>query len=215
VALPGAVLPGDFRIKQSKIRGELSDGMLCSARELGIGEDQGGLLILEGRPALGAPINDVLPPGDTVFDIEVTPNRPDCLSHIGLARELAAGFRKDLTYPQEKFRGEVDAAPKSDLFEAVQVDTPEDCPLYTAHVVAGVKVGPSPAWMQERLRAVGLRPINNIVDAGNYVMLEYGQPLHAFHARSRAAASWCAGRSRARRSRPSTARSGRFRRARS
>jgi len=87
VALPGAVLPGDFRIRQSRIRGELSDGMLCSARELGIGEDQGGLLILEGRPALGAPINGVLPPGDTVFDIEVTPNRPDCLSHLGIARE--------------------------------------------------------------------------------------------------------------------------------
>ncbi len=108
VALPGAVLPGDFKIKQSKIRGELSDGMLCSARELGTGDDQGGLLILEGRPALGAPINEVLPPGDTVFDLEITPNRPDCLSHIGIARELAAWFRKDLAYPQEKFRGEVD-----------------------------------------------------------------------------------------------------------
>ena len=183
VALPGAVLPGDFKIRQSKIRGELSDGMLCSARELGTGEDQGGLLILEGRPALGAPINEVLPPGDTVFDLEVTPNRPDCLSHIGLARELAAWFRKDLAYPQEKFRGEVDESVRSDLFSAVQVDYPEDCPLYTAHVVAGVRIGPSPAWIQERLRAVGLRPINNVVDAGNYVMLEYGQPLHAFDAR--------------------------------
>jgi phenylalanyl-tRNA synthetase beta chain len=183
VALPGAVLPGDFRIKQSKIRGELSDGMLCSARELGTGEDQGGLLILEGSPALGAPINEVLPPGDTVFDIEVTPNRPDCLSHIGIARELAAWFRKDLAYPREKFRGEVDESSRSALFEAVQVDSPEDCPLYTAHVVTGVRVGPSPAWMQERLRAVGLRPINNVVDVGNYVMLEYGQPLHAFDAR--------------------------------
>src|SRR5580693_10572632 len=92
VALPGAVLPGNFRIKQSKIRGELSDGMLCSGKELGIGDDQSGLLILPGRPELGAAINDVLPPGDTVFDVEITPNRPDCLSHIGLARELAAWF---------------------------------------------------------------------------------------------------------------------------
>jgi phenylalanyl-tRNA synthetase beta chain len=183
VALPGAVLPGDFRIRQSRIRGELSDGMLCSARELGIGEDQGGLLILEGGPALGTPINEVLPPGDTVFDIEVTPNRPDCLSHIGMARELAAWFRKDLAYPQEKFRGEVSGSAQGGLFQAVQVDSPEDCPLYTAHVVSGVRVGPSPSWMQERLRAVGLRPINNVVDAGNYVMLEYGQPLHAFDAR--------------------------------
>jgi phenylalanyl-tRNA synthetase beta chain len=182
VALPGAVLPGDFRIRQSKIRGEISDGMLCSGKELGIGDDQSGLLILAGRPALGAPINDVLPPGDTVFDIEVTPNRPDCLSHLGLARELAAWFRKDLKYPQEKFRGEVGAASRSDIFAGVSVESPEDCPLYTAHVVTGVRVGPSPAWIQERLRAVGLRPINNVVDVGNYVMLEYGQPLHAFDA---------------------------------
>ena len=86
VALPGAVLPGDFTIKQSKIRGQVSDGMMCSARELGMGDDHGGLLILDGRPELGTPINDVLPPGDTVFDVEVTPNRPDCLSHLGLAR---------------------------------------------------------------------------------------------------------------------------------
>jgi phenylalanyl-tRNA synthetase beta chain len=183
VALPGALLPGDFRIKQSKIRGELSDGMLCSGKELGIGDDQSGLLILPGRPPLGAPINDVLPPGDTVLDVEITPNRPDCLSHLGLARELAAWFRKDLNYPQERFRGEDAGSPATDLFSGVSVESPEDCPLYTAHVVTGVKVGPSPAWIQERLRSVGLRPINNIVDVGNYVMLEYGQPLHAFDAR--------------------------------
>ena len=183
VALPGAVLPGDFTIKQSKIRGQLSDGMMCSARELGMGDDHGGLLILEGRPELGTPINDVLPPGDTVFDVEITPNRPDCLSHLGLARELSAWFRRGLCYPPEKFTGDLAGAPTSTLFTGVQVDQPEDCPLYSAHVIAGVKVGPSPAWMQERLRAVGLRPINNVVDSGNYVMLEYGQPLHAFDAR--------------------------------
>ena len=183
VALPGAVLPGNFVIKQSRIRGELSDGMMCSAKELGMGEDQSGLLILPGRPALGAPLNDVLPPGDTVFDIEITPNRPDCLSHIGIARELAAWFRKDLAYPQEKFRGDTGSASRPDLFTSVRVDNSEDCPLYMAHVVTGVRVGPSPAWMQERLRAVGLRPINNVVDVGNYVMLEYGQPMHAFDAR--------------------------------
>ncbi len=183
VALPGAVLPGDFTIKQSKIRGQLSDGMMCSAKELGMGADQGGLLILEGQPQLGTPINEVLPPGDTVFDVEITPNRPDCLSHLGLARELSAWFRRGLCYPPEKFLGDLTGAPTSTLFNGVQVDQPSDCPLYTAHVVAGVKVGPSPAWMQERLRAVGLRPINNIVDVGNYVMLEYGQPLHAFDAK--------------------------------
>ncbi|MCW5549369.1 MAG: phenylalanine--tRNA ligase subunit beta [Opitutaceae bacterium] len=183
VALPGAVLPGNFVIKQSKIRGQSSDGMMCSAKELGVAEDASGLLILTDRPALGTPINAVLPPGDVVFDIEVTPNRPDCLSHLGIARELAAWFRQELVYPEEKFNGDTGTTVRSDLLKSVEVEAPEDCPLYTAHVIAGVKVGPSPAWLQERLTAVGLRPINNIVDIGNYVMLEYGQPMHAFDAR--------------------------------
>ncbi|HEX2853712.1 MAG TPA: phenylalanine--tRNA ligase subunit beta [Opitutaceae bacterium] len=185
VALPGAILPGNFEIKQSKIRGQSSDGMMCSAKELGISEDAAGLLILEGRPELGTPINLVLPPGDTVFDIEITPNRPDCLSHLGIARELGAWFKLPLLYPQEKFRGILrDEAPeRKDLLSGVRVDTPEDCPLYSAHVITGVKIAPSPAWMQQRLSAVGVRPINNIVDIGNYVMLETGQPLHAFDAK--------------------------------
>ena len=185
VALPGAVLRGDFVIKQSKIRGESSDGMMCSAKELGISEDAAGLLILTDRPPLGAPINSVLPPGDTVFDIEITPNRPDCLSHLGIARELAAWFKKPLVYPQEKFRGALAAnvSPRPDLLSSVRVDSPEDCPLYIAHVITGIKIGPSPAWLQQRLTAVGLRPINNVVDVGNYVMLESGQPLHAFDSR--------------------------------
>ena len=185
VALPGAILPGNFEIKQSKIRGQSSDGMMCSAKELGISEDAAGLLILADRPALGAPINDVLPPGDTVFDIEITPNRPDALSHLGIARELAAWFKLPLVYPQEKFRGAIslDEPARPDLLTSVRVDSPEDCPLYTAHIISGIKVGPSPAWLQERLTAVGLRPINNVVDVGNYVMLETGQPLHAFDAR--------------------------------
>jgi phenylalanyl-tRNA synthetase beta chain len=184
VALPGAILPGNFDIKQSKIRGQSSDGMMCSAKELGISEDAAGLLILEGRPELGAPINAVLPPGDTVFDIEITPNRPDCLSHLGIARELSAWFKMPLRYPQEKFRGDVGDAPaRADLLKTVRVDSPEDCPLYTAHVITGIKIGPSPAWMQQRLSAVGVRPINNVVDVGNYVMLETGQPLHAFDAK--------------------------------
>jgi len=183
VALPGAVLPGDFVIKLSKIRGQSSDGMMCSAKELGVAEDASGLLILAGRPAPGTPINEVLPPGDTVFDVEITPNRPDCLSHLGLARELAAWFKLELVYPQEKFRGEITGAPHPELLRGVSVLAPEDCPLYSAHVIRGVKIGPSPEWLQRRLSAVGLRPINNVVDAGNYVMLETGQPLHAFDAR--------------------------------
>ena len=187
VALPGAVLPGNFKIGQSKIRGQLSDGMMCSGREIGVGDDSAGLLILPGRPELGAPINSVLPPGDTVFDLEITPNRPDCLSHLGVARELAAWFKLDLAYPRAK-SGEAGTAARPDLLAGVRVDSPEDCPLYSAHVITGVRIGPSPAWMQQRLSAAGLRPINNIVDVGNYVMLEFGQPMHAFDARKLAGA---------------------------
>ena len=183
VALPGAVLPGNFQIKQSKIRGQASDGMMCSPDEIGMGGEHSGLLILAGNPALGTPMNDALPAGDTVFDIEVTPNRPDCQSHLGIARELAAWFKLPLLYPQEKFRGDPGDMTRPDLLQAVRVDSPEDCPLYTAHIITGIKVGPSPAWLQERLTAVGLRPINNVVDVGNYVMLETGQPLHAFDAK--------------------------------
>src|ERR1035437_354419 len=184
VALPGALLPGNFQIKQSKIRGQTSEGMMCSPDEIGMGTDHSGLLILSGKPPLGAAMNDVLPPGDTVFDIEITPNRPDCQSHLGIARELAAWFKLPLIYPQEKFRGDIDgAAPRTDLLNAVRVDSPEDCPLYTAHIITGIKIGPSPAWMQERLTAVGLRPINNVADVGNYVMFETGQQLHAFDAK--------------------------------
>jgi len=184
VALPGAVLPGDFVIKQAKVRGESSDGMMCSAKELTLSEESAGLLILSDRPALGAPINSVLPSGDVVFDIEITPNRPDCLSHIGIARELAAWFKIELKYPEVEFTpAAADPEPRLDLLKSVHVDSGEDCPLYTATVITGVKIGPSPAWMQEHLKAVGLRPINNVVDISNYVLLEYGQPTHAFDAK--------------------------------
>jgi phenylalanyl-tRNA synthetase beta chain len=183
VALPGAVLPGDFVIKESKVRGQVSAGMMCSAKELTIAEDAQGLLILPGDPVLGAPINEVLPAGDTVFDIEITPNRPDALSHLGIARELAAWFRRELRYPEVSFTpAKIAAQPRPDLLRGVRVDAPVDCPLYTATIVSGIKVGPSPEWLRQRLSAVGLRPINNIVDIGNYVMLEYGQPVHAFDA---------------------------------
>jgi phenylalanyl-tRNA synthetase beta chain len=189
VALPGAVLPGDFVIKEAKVRGQPSSGMMCSAKELTLAEDAQGLLLLAGEPAVGTPLNAVLPAGDTVFDIEITPNRPDALSHLGVARELAAWFKKDLTYPEVSFTpAAITANPRADLLKSVRVDAPTDCPLYTATVVTGVKVGPSPDWLAARLTAVGLRPINNIVDIGNYVMLEYGQPVHAFDARKLAGA---------------------------
>jgi phenylalanyl-tRNA synthetase beta chain len=183
VALPGAVLPGDFKIKESKIRGQQSDGMMCAADELGLGDDHAGLLLLGPAAPIGAPLNQVMPEGDTVFDIEVTPNRPDALCHLGIARELAAWIKLEVQFPEIKFRGKIEGTARPDILAGIRVDAPEDCPLYVGIAVTGVKVGPSPAWMQERLKAVGLRPINNLVDTGNYVMLELGQPLHVFDAR--------------------------------
>ncbi len=183
VALPGAVLPGDFKIKQSKIRGQQSDGMMCAPDELGLGEDHAGLLLLDPAAPIGAPLNQVMPEGDTVFDIEVTPNRPDALSHMGIARELAAWLKYDVQFPEIKFRGDTDGISRPDILAGIRVDAPEDCPLYCGIAITSVKVGPSPAWMQQRLKAVGVRPINNLVDVGNYVMLELGQPLHIFDAK--------------------------------
>jgi phenylalanyl-tRNA synthetase beta chain len=189
VALPGAVLPGDFVIKEAKVRGQASSGMMCSAKELTLSHEAHGLLLLNGALPAGTPINDALPAGDTVFDIEITPNRPDCLSHLGVARELAAWFKQELRYPEVSFTpASIGASPRADLLKSIRVDNPTSCPLYTATVITGVNVGPSPEWIQQRLSAVGLRPINNVVDIGNYVMLEYGQPVHAFDARKLAGA---------------------------
>ncbi len=179
VALPGAVLPGDFTIKKSKLRGVPSAGMMCSARELNLGDDHAGLLILEDRPAVGTPVNEIFPEPDTVFDVEVTPNRPDCLSMIGIARELAAWFRVDLNYPEVK-HVVAHGSEEDHLLESVEVLEAEACPRYTAWSIRGVKVGESPDWMKQKLRTAGLRPINNVVDCTNFVLLETGQPLHAF-----------------------------------
>lgn len=181
VALPGAVLPGNFKIKKSKLRGEPSEGMMCSGKELGLGEDGAGLLILEQRPEPGTAINEVFPDGDIIFDVEVTPNRPDCLSHLGIARELSAYFGLDLTYPELSHN--FSAKRQEDagmLLHSVAVESEETCPHYTVHLIKGVKVGPSPAWLTRALESIGLRPINNVVDITNYVLHELGQPLHAF-----------------------------------
>lgn len=183
VALPGAVLPGGFKIKRSKLRGVASDGMMCSGNEIGYGDDAAGLLILQDRPEVGKGINEVFPDNDVVFDLEVTPNRPDCLSHLGVARELAARYGLKLKYPEIRFNGTTAGqSGEHSLLDGVTVESEELCPLYLAHVIRGVKVGPSPEWMQRLLNAVGLRPINNLVDVTNYVLMELGQPLHAFDA---------------------------------
>jgi phenylalanyl-tRNA synthetase beta chain len=177
-ALPGAVLPGDFKIKKSKLRGVESMGMLCSERELGIGADHAGIAVLATRPEVGTPVNAIFPEPDTVFDIEITPNRPDALSHLGIARELAAWFRRDLRYPE--LRVNPSEASEGRLVESLECPEPELCPHYRGYSLRGVAVGPSPQWLKRRLTAVGLRPINNVVDATNYVLHETGQPLHAF-----------------------------------
>ncbi|MGA2052041.1 MAG: phenylalanine--tRNA ligase subunit beta [Opitutales bacterium] len=182
VALPGAVLPGDFKIKRSKLRGVESDGMMCSARELGLGDDHAGLLILDARPEIGTPINALFPEPDAIFTLEITANRGDCWSHVGVARELAAYYGQPLQVPAPIVHPESRlAACAGHLLTGFSVSS-TDCPYYTAWAVRGVKIGPSPAWLKRDLEAVGLRSINNVVDVTNWVMLELGQPLHAFDA---------------------------------
>lgn len=174
LALPGAVLPGDFKIKVGKLRGVESQGMLCSAKELRLSEDAEGLLILPPETKSGTPIGELFP-GDTVLDLEITPNRPDLLSHYGMAREVAALTGATLRAPRLDVHAPVSGA------QTIRITT-ASCPFYSARRVDGVNVGPSPEWLVKRLEAAGLRAINNIVDVTNFVMLELGQPLHAFDA---------------------------------
>ncbi len=185
VILHGGKLPDGTTIKKGKLRGVLSNGMLCSAAEMGY-EDKvinalirDGIWILDGDFVPGTDIADALELRDHVVDFEITPNRPDCLSMIGMAREAAAVFGKKLKYPDTSV-----SAPKGDVkdYVSVEVKRPDLCPRYTAHVITDIKVGQSPWWLQRRLMHAGMRPINNIVDITNYVMLEYGQPIHAFDA---------------------------------
>ena len=174
LALPGAVLGPDFKIKVGKLRGVESQGMLCSADELGLPKGEDGLLILAPDATPGAPIGELFP-GDTVLDLEITPNRADLLSHVGIAREVAALTGKALAAPM------IASAIEEGVPVSLEVQSAA-CPFYTARKISGVKVGPSPDWLRGKLEAVGLRLINNIVDITNYVMLELGQPLHAFDA---------------------------------
>ncbi len=186
-ALPVAKLPGDVTIKAGKLRGVESDGMLCSMGELKLtahdmpGKEENGILILDENCAdrLGDDIRDVLLLRDTTVEFEITSNRPDCLSVIGLAREAAVSFDKPLTLHMPTVKGTGDGD-KVENYLKVTVSAPELCYRYAARVVRNVKIAPSPLWMRMRLRAAGVRPINNMVDITNYVMLEYGQPMHAF-----------------------------------
>jgi phenylalanyl-tRNA synthetase beta chain len=177
LALPGAILANDLKIKPSKLRGVESQGMLCSPSELGLSEESDGLLILSANAKIGAPIASFFP-DDTILNVEITPNRGDLLSHFGLAREIAALVGQPLRLPGETLAGGAPALQK----KGVEISAPDDCPFYSARRIENITVGPSPDWLRAKLEAVGLRSINNIVDITNFVMLEIGQPLHAFDA---------------------------------
>ncbi|MFQ6122649.1 MAG: phenylalanine--tRNA ligase subunit beta [Dehalococcoidales bacterium] len=164
-----------FRLKSAKIRGVESGGMVCSEKELGISDNHKEILVLSPEAPIGTPLTDYL--SDTIFDLDVTPNRPDCLSVIGIAREVAALTGQSLSLPEVSYE---EAAPLIDQQISIEIADPDLCPRYCASLITGIKIAESPKWMQQRLLACGMRPINNIVDITNYVMLEHGQPLHAF-----------------------------------
>jgi phenylalanyl-tRNA synthetase beta chain len=182
LASPGASLPNGTKIKESKLRGVESQGMLCSAIELGLGDDAAGLLILSPDARIGAPMSEIFS-ADTILDVEITPNRGDLLSHYGLAREIAALVGTPLRGVREigsRPGGRETSLPGEK--SGVKIAAPEQCPFFSLRRIEGVQVGPSPAWLRARLEAAGVRSINNVVDISNFVMLELGQPTHAFDA---------------------------------
>jgi phenylalanyl-tRNA synthetase beta chain len=176
-APPGATISQGRELKAVKLRGVVSEGMLLAEDELGVSSDHSTLMAIPQDLAIGRDLGEALQFADVVFEVGVTPNRPDCLSILGLAREVAALFGQPLRHPEVNFP-EADEA--IDQFAKVTILDPVACPRYAARLVTGLKVGPSPFWMQHRLRLAGLRPINNLVDVTNYVLWELGQPLHAF-----------------------------------
>ena len=177
-AMIGAELPGGIKIKKSKLRGVASFGMNCSARELGIGGDHAGIMILPEDAPVGMPFGEYYGSSDTVLDCEITPNRPDCLSMIGMARGTGAIFDRDYHVELPAIKSETGRATADEI--SVEIADEGLCDRYVARIVRNVKVGPSPDWMVKRLNSLGIRPHNNIVDITNYVMMLTGQPLHAF-----------------------------------
>ena len=178
VAAVGAVLPGGMKIKRTKIRGQVSQGMICAEDELGLSDDHSGIIILEKQAALGQDFKEYLmSSGDTTIDLDLTPNRGDAFSHLGVARDLAAKLGTSVRMPQISFKE--GTTPVEELAR-IDISAPDGCHRYASRVITGIKIGPSPDWMVQRLEAVGLRPINNVVDASNYVLMELGHPLHVF-----------------------------------
>lgn len=177
LAQVGCTLSGDFKIKRSKIRGEESCGMLCSEKELGLADESAGIMVLPPDLALGTPVFAALGIKDVLFEVGLTPNRADCLSVIGIAREIAAKLGRKVNYASHAIT-EAGAAISS--LASVEIIDPDLCPRYSARFVSGCTIAPSPQWLVNRLKAVGQRSINNVVDITNYVLMEYGHPLHAF-----------------------------------
>lgn len=177
VAVTGMVFPDGFRLERATIRGIESEGMICSEKELGLSLDHSGVMVLKPVHEPGQQLLSALDLFDGVLEIDVTPNRADCLSMIGVAREIAAIQKSPLKYPDCRMTD----GPEDILeFTSVTIDAPQHCPRYTARLIDGVKIAPSPFWLQDRLHSVGLRPISNVVDITNFILMEMGQPLHAF-----------------------------------
>ncbi len=178
VALVGAIIPnGEFEIKKAKLRGEVSEGMICSAKELNLGDDHTGIMVLQTELPIGTPFAKYLKQDDIIIEISITPNRGDLLSHIGIARELGALTGNKIKEPVVKINENGNDIAKN---IKVEIANPKGCLRYCGSLVKGISVKESPAWLKDYLQSVGLRPINNVVDVTNYVMMECGQPLHAF-----------------------------------
>ena len=178
VAKIGAVLPGNFKIKKSKIRDIESYGMLCSEAELGFAKESEGIIILPEDAPIGKEYREYMGLNDVIFELEITPNRPDCLSHIGIARELGAYYNKEVNYPSTEINGETGEKTEDNI--KVEIENSDLSKRYVARIIRNVTVKESPAWLKERVESIGIRSINNIVDASNFVMMEMNQPNHTF-----------------------------------
>jgi phenylalanyl-tRNA synthetase beta chain len=178
LALPGAIVPQNgIVISKAKIRGVESNGMICSEAELGIGNDHSGILVLDSSLKEGMTLSEAMQLNDVIFEIGITPNRPDALSHIGVARDLAALYNRKMNLPETK---QSHSEKNVSEFASVEVEDAVNCPRYSAKVVLNVEIKDSPLWLQQRIKSIGLRPINNVVDVTNFILYELGQPLHAF-----------------------------------
>ena len=178
LAIPGAIVPKTkLQIAKVKMRGVESSGMICSADELGLSDDHSGILVLENEHKPGTPFSEALGLNDVILEIAVTPNRPDALSHIGVARDLSALFNRELKLPKIEFK---ESETDIHTLASVEIEDKLNCPRYSSRVLTEVSIKPSPEWLQKKIKSIGLRPINNIVDVTNFVLHETGQPLHAF-----------------------------------